>query len=119
MQLGGQSMTVVPIYNGIGGDKMEMKHNVDGWKQTIIPALQSKAEELEMLGYSQATADDVWRCLKEKVWRGDPEKRLYEVIQDIFHLGSNIYLSYLTMSSYQNEDLMASIVALTENNADA
>lgn len=94
---------------------MEMQHTVDEWKQSIIPALNSKADELEMLGYAQATPEDVWKCLKEKVWKGDPEKRLYEVVQDIFHLSSNIYLSYLTMASYQNEDLMASIAALTEN----
>ncbi|RDW19291.1 hypothetical protein CWR48_09630 [Oceanobacillus arenosus] len=83
------------------------------WKAMVEPVLISKATELQMMGYSQATAGNVWSCLVEKVWKGDPEKRIHEIVQDIFHLGSGIYLSYLTIQSYQNEDLMASIAALT------
>ncbi|MGJ9457076.1 post-transcriptional regulator [Oceanobacillus sp. CF4.6] len=92
---------------------MEIKQNVSEWKQMIIPALKSKAEELEMMGYSQATPDDVWSCMVKKVWKGDPEKLLHEIVQDILHLASSTYLSYLTMSSYQNDNLIASIAALT------
>lgn len=92
---------------------MEIKQTVSEWKQMIIPALTSKAEELRMMGYSQATPEDVWACLVKKVWKGEPEKRIYEIVQDVFHLASNTYLSYLTMSSYQNDNLMASIAALT------
>ncbi|MFC4022667.1 post-transcriptional regulator [Oceanobacillus longus] len=92
---------------------MEIKQTVSEWKQMIIPALKSKAEELEMMGYSQATPDDVWSCMVKKVWKGDPEMLLHEIVQDILHLASNTYLSYLTMSSYQNDNLMASIAALT------
>jgi len=92
---------------------MEIKQTVSEWKPMVIPALQSKAEELVIMGYAQATPEDVWKCLVQKVWKGDPEKRIHEIVQDIFHLASNTYLSYLTMSSYQNEDLMASIAALT------
>ncbi|WP_249870993.1 post-transcriptional regulator [Oceanobacillus saliphilus] len=92
---------------------MEIKQTVTEWKQMIIPALKSKAEELEMMGYSQASPEDVWSCLKQKVWKGEPEKRLHEIVQDVLHLASGTYLSYLTMSSYQNDNLMASIAALT------
>ncbi|AXI09571.1 hypothetical protein CUC15_11835 [Oceanobacillus zhaokaii] len=83
------------------------------WKTMVEPVLVSKAAELRLMGYSQATAGDVWTCLVEKVWKGNPEKRIHEIVQDIFHLGSGIYLSYLTIQSYQNDDLMASIAALT------
>lgn len=85
------------------------------WKPEIEPALKSKATELQLVGYHNATSDDVWNCLKEKVWKGEPSKRLYEVVQDIFHLSSNIYMSYLTVNAHQEEDLAASIAALTEN----
>jgi hypothetical protein len=95
---------------------MEIKQTVSEWKQMIFPALTSKAEEFRMMGYSQATPEDVWACLAKKVWKGEPEKRIYEIVQDVFHLASNTYLSYLTMSSYQNDNLRASIAALTEDN---
>ncbi|GIO21811.1 post-transcriptional regulator [Oceanobacillus sp. J11TS1] len=85
---------------------------VEEWKKMIYPALKSKQEELGMLGYEQATPEDVWKCLCVKVWNGEPEKRLHEIVQDIFHLKSSVFLSYLTIQSYENDDLAASIEAL-------
>ncbi|MFD1065365.1 post-transcriptional regulator [Oceanobacillus locisalsi] len=93
---------------------MDNQH-VDAWKDMIYPALISKKEELEMLGYEQATPEDVWKCLSVKVWKGEPEKRLHEMVQDIFHLKSSVYLSYLTIQSYENDDLAASVEALLGN----
>ncbi|WP_240510194.1 post-transcriptional regulator [Virgibacillus profundi] len=95
---------------------METVHTVSEWKEMIKPALDSKVEEFQLMGYSQATVDDIWNCLTQKVWKGDPDKRLYEVVQDVFHLGSTIYMSYLTVKAYQSDDLMASIAALTGGN---
>ncbi|WP_042146126.1 post-transcriptional regulator [Paucisalibacillus sp. EB02] len=86
---------------------------VEAWKQELKPVLISKAEELQLMGYSKATHEDIWKCLVNKVWKGNPEKMLHEVVQDIFHLSSNIYMSYLTIDAYQDDDLMASIAALT------
>ncbi|MEC5422068.1 post-transcriptional regulator [Virgibacillus sp. C22-A2] len=92
---------------------MEIVQTVNEWKAMIIPALESKASEFRLMGYSQATVEDVWKCLDQKVWKGDPEKRIHEVVQDVLHLGSSIYMSYLTLKAYQDDDLMASIAALT------
>ncbi|NWO13284.1 MAG: post-transcriptional regulator [Virgibacillus sp.] len=79
----------------------------------VRPALQSKAEEFHLMGYEEATPEDVWKCLVGKVWKGDPEKRIYEVVQDIFQLTTATYISYLTVSAQQNDDLFASIAAVT------
>ncbi len=92
---------------------LEIKKTVEEWKVELRPALQSKAEEFQMMGYSRATEEDVWKCLLKKVWKGNPNKRVHEVFQDVFHLSSNIYMSYLTIDAYQDDDLMASIAALT------
>jgi hypothetical protein len=96
---------------------LEIKKAVEAWKKEMKPALKSKAEEFQLMGYSRATEDDIWKCLVKKVWKGNPDKRLYEVVQDIFHLSSTIYMSYLTVDAYQSyqndDDLMASIAALT------
>ncbi|QKY71644.1 post-transcriptional regulator [Lentibacillus sp. CBA3610] len=93
---------------------MEIIKNAREWKPEIEPALKSKATELKIMGYN-ATSEDVWNCLKDKVWKGNPSKRLYEVVQDIFHLSSNVYMSYLTINAHQDDDLAASIAALTDN----
>lgn len=90
---------------------MEIK-NVEDWKVSVEIFLDSKAEELQLMGYEQATGEDVWKCLVEKVWKGRPDMRIYQVVADIMHLGSSTYLSYLTVQSYKNDDLMTSIAAL-------
>ncbi|TQS74664.1 hypothetical protein DX933_12070 [Ornithinibacillus gellani] len=98
---------------------METKRSVSDWKQTLTPALGSKVSEFKMMGYSQATIDDIWDCLVKRVWKGNPEKRIHEAVQDIFHLGSSIYMSYLTMNAFQDDnDLMASIAAVTGEEQD-
>lgn len=93
---------------------MEDLHKVTEWKQVIQPALESKVKEFQLMGYDQATNEDIWNCLVKKVWNGNPEKRLYQVVGDIFQLRTNIYLSYLTVRAHQSDDLMASIAAVTE-----
>ncbi|MBM7597836.1 hypothetical protein JOC34_000193 [Virgibacillus halotolerans] len=92
---------------------METVKEVNEWKTLIGPALESKVYEFHQMGYTRATSEDIWKCLTKKVWKGNPDKRIHEVVQDILHLGSNIYLSYLTVEAYQNDDLSASIAALT------
>lgn len=93
---------------------MNKIQHVDGWKKEVSPFLESKVEELQMMGYEQATKEDVWKCLQVKVWKGQPELRIYEAVADIMQLNSAIYLSYLTVKSYENDDLKSSIAALLD-----
>ena len=94
---------------------MKEIQNVNQWKTSVLPFLESKVEEFHLMGYNQATTEDIWNCLVEKVWKGEPELRIYKVVRDIMHLQSSIYLSYLTTKSLQDDDLMTSIAALLEN----
>ncbi|WP_186576513.1 post-transcriptional regulator [Aquibacillus kalidii] len=88
---------------------------VSEWKAMLSIVIESKVEEFKLLGYSRTTPDDVWNCLNDKVWNNDdPEKRLHEVVQDIFHLSANKYMSYLTVQTYNDDNLLASIAALTQ-----
>lgn len=86
---------------------------VHQWKKQIDPVVTSKMEELHLLGYHRATKEDVWNCLVKKVWKEEPKKRLHEIVQDVFHLSSHTYVGFLTADAYQNEDLLASIEAVT------
>lgn len=90
-----------------------MMRSAEEWKSFMEPVLDSKTSEMRLMGYPEATNDDIWNCLLEKVWKGSPPERLYQVTQDIFHLGSNVYMSYLTLHAQQNDDLMTSIQELT------
>ncbi|SRR5690625_1187459 len=89
--------------------------NVNDWRSVIQHVLDSKVEELRLLGYEKANSEEVWQCLLQKVWRKNNEKRLHEVVQDILHLSGNQYMSFLTVEMHQqNEDLMAQIEALKQ-----
>ncbi|MDY0396846.1 post-transcriptional regulator [Virgibacillus halophilus] len=91
---------------------MESILPVKEWKSHVRPVLACKASEFKLMGYDNATQEDIWNCLSGKIWKGNPHKRLYEVVEDIFHLGTNVYMSYLTVNAYQEDDLEASIAAL-------
>lgn len=95
---------------------MTIVKQVEDWKSSVFMVLDSKVEELILMDYPNATRESVWNCLVEKVWKGNPEKRLFQIVEDILHLSASKYMSYLTMQSYQNEDLMASIAAIGEMN---
>lgn len=94
---------------------MEEK-TIQEWKSFVIPALLSKQGEFKLIGYSDVTTEEIWQCLKTRVWKGNPPKRLHEVVQDIFHLPTATYMSYITVNALQvdDDDLLSSIQAVTK-----
>lgn len=92
--------------------------STEEWKPYIQPALTSKKNELKLVGYQEVTEEEIWNCVTDQVWKGQQDKRLYQVIADIFHLPANTYMNYIRLGALQvkDEDLKLSIQALTENN---
>jgi len=88
----------------------DVRH-IDEWKREVFPALLSKKEELQLMGYSEVTIDEIWDCLEHYVWQKDHYKKLYEIVQDIMHLPSHTYMNYLTMNVLQNDTELADTVA--------
>ncbi|ACJ33100.1 Uncharacterized conserved protein [Anoxybacillus flavithermus WK1] len=82
-------------------DKMgEM--NVD--RKQLMPALQSKVDELKLLGYEQATIEDVWNCLMVKKWKKNKEeKRLFELVNDILSLRASDYMAYVVQKEQKHD----------------
>lgn len=93
---------------------MGVRKPVTEWRPIVNVVLDSKVSELLMMGYSEASRADVWKCLSEGVWGDKPSKKLYEVVQDILHLKPNDYMNYLTVNAFKEDDLTASISALTD-----
>ncbi|MBW7651394.1 post-transcriptional regulator [Anoxybacillus sp. ST4] len=82
-------------------DKMgEMTVN----REQLMPALQCKVDELKLLGYEQATVEDVWNCLMMKKWKkNNEEKRLFELVNDVLSLRATDYMAYI-MTKEQKHD---------------
>ncbi len=91
---------------------------VHEWKSDVRPVIVSKVEEFQMLGYPSVSEEEIWRCMEKKVWRGQPEKRIYEVVQDLFHLDSGTYMSFLAHETYKDTDLMTQIQSLQQEAQD-
>lgn len=92
---------------------MDSVKPVEAWRETVDPALESKVQEFKMMGYNEATEEKIWECLQERVWKDSSDKRLYEVVQDIFHLGTDVFMNFLTFNAYTNDsDLMSSLDAV-------
>jgi len=90
-----------------------IEKHVEDWKPLIHRVIESKAAEFRLLGYGDATTEAVWNCLLKKVWRKEKVMKLHQVVEDVFHLSGHHYMSYITMETYQSDDLMASIAAVT------
>ncbi|RCW66437.1 post-transcriptional regulator [Saliterribacillus persicus] len=91
---------------------MEEVKSVSEWKFKLHEILDSKVDEFKLLDYSNANKEDIWNCLVQKVWKGEPDKRLHQIVQDIFHLNPSIYMVYLTQQSLKDDNLQASLQAL-------
>lgn|SRR5690625_837172 len=96
------------------------KKSVDEWREKVHLVLESKRNEFEMLGYKEITHDDIWRYLKDAVWKDNRKRHLYEVVQSIFKLQIHNYMDYLTLHSLSDDetpdDLMASIQQVMNQN---
>ncbi|MDQ0158732.1 post-transcriptional regulator [Alkalibacillus salilacus] len=91
-----------------------IKKHVETWRPELDHVIQSKVEELTLLGYDEVTHEDVWFCLNQKVWRKNKELTLHEVVQDILHMSDQLFMSYLTVQAQQDTgNLMEHIEALT------
>ncbi|WP_440895964.1 post-transcriptional regulator [Amphibacillus sp. Q70] len=90
------------------------ERHIEDWKPVIKEVIESKAKELTLLGYGEVTPETVWDCLLTKVWRKETKLMLHQVVEDVFHLSGHVYMTYLTMETYQSDDLMATIAALTD-----
>lgn len=87
---------------------MDEQHPLAGYREKLQPVIRSKVEEFHLLGYDGATSDDIWECMLNKVWKKKKKvanKMLHEMVEDIFHLSINDYMSYLTVEAYKGPDL--------------
>jgi len=91
-----------------------VERHVEEWKPIINEVIESKTSELSLLGYGDVTAEEVWNCLLTKVWKKNEVKKLHQIVEDVFHLNGHVYMSYVAMETYQSDDLMASIAAVTD-----
>ncbi len=73
---------------------LEFKTQQELYKR-VKPALEAKRIELERLGISKITREDIWSYLKEVKWQNSENLMLSDVVSDILHLDNKRISSYM------------------------
>ncbi|WP_078552668.1 post-transcriptional regulator [Bacillus alkalicellulosilyticus] len=83
------------------------KQQFDVWKENVLPALQSKLDELHLLGYEKATLEEVWECVMYKLRKKKHFMHLHTFVNFILRIKPTEYMTWLTVESYQADDWFA------------
>lgn len=91
---------------------MEDKHPYEKYRQEMYPALKSKQEEFDLLGYPDITEEDIWTYLIQKKWKKvDADARQYEIIQDIMRVKVSDYMLFATTAALVEGENMKKDIA--------
>lgn len=81
---------------------MKHEHMYEQFRKNVRPAIKSKLEELEMLGYGAVTETEMWGYLLNKKWK-NPKKdaHLFEIVADILAIKPGEYMNYATVEAFK------------------
>lgn len=72
--------------------------------EVIESLCESKAAEFRMLGYSQVTGEDIWKCVRER-YKENEDFKLHQVVNDILSLKAVHFMNWLMMRAYKLEEI--------------
>lgn len=61
----------------------------------LLPAMETKVNELKLNGIKYITVNDIWNCLKKNKWSKSKDLTLAECVDDILNTSDNEYKKYL------------------------
>ena len=68
--------------------------------ERLKPALISKKEAMQRLGYPYIKEEDIWNYLKETKWKKSVDLELYQMVSDIMNADNELVNDYLTEKLY-------------------
>lgn len=77
------------------------KQQFEVWKDEVLPVLNSKVEEFQLIGYDEASAEEVWECVLNKLRKQKEPMRIYQFVNEILKLKVTDYMTWLTIGAYQ------------------
>lgn len=86
---------------------MDRQHPYEKFRSEMLPALKSKKEEFQLLGYPEVQGNDIWMYLTNKKWKKpNPDIRAYEIFQDIMSVKVAHYMNYATIEALKEGEAM-------------
>lgn len=95
---------------------MENKQQFEVWRDDLQIVLESKVDELHMLGFTQATCDQVWECALFKLRKKKEPTKLHAFVNTILTIKPSEFMNFLSREQYttsewlSNEDLLKEIL---------
>lgn len=80
---------------------MGEKQQFDVWRDQLTPAIISKVDEFHLLGYGQATADEVWDCVVDRLHKKKTFVRMHVFVNELLTLKPQTFMTWLTVQSYK------------------
>ncbi|MGE6259534.1 post-transcriptional regulator [Heyndrickxia sporothermodurans] len=88
----------------------EAGHSYDQYFKMVEPALKSKAEELELIGYGQVSTKDIWNYFIKKKWKKVKiEVHIHELVSDILALKSGEFMNFTTVEAFRSPNWFAEL----------
>lgn len=82
----------------------------ESYREELKPALESKVNELHLLGYSNVTEDQLWTYLLAKKWKKlGVDVRVHSIVHDILAVKPQEFMSYQTVEAFKSPNLFAKI----------
>ena len=72
-------------------------------RKKVKPAIESKLEEFELIGYGHIKEQEIWDYFENGKWKKDKEEKLlHQVVNDILTLRPGDIINFMAMQSYKN-----------------
>jgi len=82
---------------------LESTKMLESLRDQLKPAILSKLNEFEILGYESVQEDDIWKFLLMKKWRKlkEDDIQLHKLVNDILSVRIQEYMTFITVEAFQ------------------
>lgn len=88
----------------------ETGHIYDKNFKKLEPALKSKLEELDLIGYGQVSMKDLWSYLTKKKWKNvNKEIHIHELVSDILSVKAGDFMNFATVEAFRSPNWFAEL----------
>jgi Post-transcriptional regulator len=83
--------------------ELESTKMLESLRDQLKPAILSKLNEFEILGYESVQEDDIWKFLLMKKWRKlkEDDIQLHKLVNDILSVRIQEYMTFITVEAFQ------------------
>ncbi|MGM0752309.1 MAG: post-transcriptional regulator [Bacillota bacterium] len=86
------------------------QHPYERFYESLEPALISKVEEFEILGYGEAEVDRLWSYLTKKKWKKpEIDVKFFQLVSDVLTVKPGEYMSFETIEAYRSPNWFADV----------